>query len=164
MKNGARHRVHGARSRGMKVQKKIVINALPEMVWPFLIEPDKILKWCITLESFEYTSPQKKGKHSTFRYIDKGAVHKVEVNCIITEWIENQIISFKMTSGTHFKSYEGTWMIESAQGKSTFSFEEKTKMPFGIIGKLVGIFSEKRAAAVVDNMLKRLKILVEKSI
>jgi uncharacterized protein YndB with AHSA1/START domain len=145
------------------INKKIIINASPEKIWPFLVEPEEILKWCLTLESFEYTSSQEGGKNSTFRYIDKGAVHKVEVNCVITEWIENKVISFKMISGTHFKSYEGTWLIEYGQGRSTFCFEEKTKLPYGIIGKLAGILSERRASAVVEDMLERLKSYVEKS-
>jgi uncharacterized protein YndB with AHSA1/START domain len=147
----------------MMLYKRIEIDATPEKIWPFLVNPEKILKWCFTLESFEYTSRKKDGKDATFRYIDKGAVHKVEVNCVITKWIENHLVSFKMTSGTHFKSYEASWLIEPAQEKSTFYFEEKTKMPYGIIGKLAGIFSERRAAAVVDDMLKRLKSAVEKS-
>jgi hypothetical protein len=147
----------------MMIYKRIELDAIPKKIWPFLVDPEKILKWCFTLKSFEYTSSQQGGKDATFRYIDKGAVHKVEVNCVITNWIENQLVSFKMTSGTYFKSYEGSWLIEPAQEKSTFCFEEKTKMPYGIIGKLVGIFSERRAAAVVDDMLKRLKSAVEKS-
>lgn len=147
----------------MKIIRSIEIEAAPEKIWPFLVEPENILKWCFTLESFEYRSSQKGGKDSTFRYVDKGAVHKVEVNCVIREWIENKVISFEMISGTHFKSYEGTWLIEYGEGRSTFCFEEKTKMPYGIIGKLVGIFSERRASAVVNDMLKRLKNCVEKS-
>jgi uncharacterized protein YndB with AHSA1/START domain len=145
------------------IHKEIIINAGPEKIWPFLVEPEKILKWCFTLESFEYTSSQKGGKNATFRYIDKGAVHKVEVNCVISEWIENKVISFKMISGTHFKSYEGTWSVEHGEGRSTFCFEEKTKMPYGIFGKLAGILSERRASAVVDDMLEKLKSNVEKS-
>jgi uncharacterized protein YndB with AHSA1/START domain len=145
------------------IHKEIIINANAEKIWPFLVEPEKILKWCFTLESFEYTSDQKGGKDSTFRFIDKGAVHKLEVNCVISEWVENKVVSFKMISGTHFKSYEGTWSVEYDQGRSTFCFEEKTKMPYGIIGKLAGILSERRASAVVVDMLERLKSCVEKS-
>ena len=147
----------------MKICRSIVIKADPEKIWPFLVEPEYILKWCFTLESFEYMSSQKGGKGSTFRFVDKGAVHKVEVNCVIREWIENRVISFEMISGTYFKSYEGTWLIKYEEGRSTFCFEEKTKMPYGIIGKLAGIFSERRASAVVDDMLKKLKHYVEKS-
>lgn len=147
------------------IHKKITINANPEKIWPFLSEPEKILKWCFTLSNFEYTSIQKGGKNSTFRFIDKGAVHTVEVNCVITECVENKILSFKMTSGTHYKSYECTWLIESAiHGKSTFHFEEKTIPPYGLIGKLIGKISEIRASAVVEDMLEKLKTNAEKSI
>ncbi len=30
----------------MKVQRSIEIAAPPEKIWPFLVEPEKILKWC----------------------------------------------------------------------------------------------------------------------
>jgi uncharacterized protein YndB with AHSA1/START domain len=146
------------------IHKEIIINAGPEKIWPFITEPEKILKWCFTLESFEYTSGQKRGKNSTFRYIDKGSVHKIEVNFVITEWIENKVFSFKMTSGAHFKGYEGTWSIENGREKSIFRVNEKTTQPYGIIGKLVGIISERRASAVMEEMLERLKYNVEKSV
>lgn len=146
------------------IHKEIVINASPEKIWPFLTEPEKIVKWCFTLDSFEYTSSQKGGKNSTFRYVDKGSVHKVEVNFEITEWIENKVLSFRMIGGTHFKSYEGTWSIDNCQKMSTFRVKEKTIPPYGIIGKLIGIISERRASAVMEEMLERLKYNVEKSI
>ena len=37
----------------MKVQNSIEIAAPPEKVWPFLVEPGKIMKWCITFRKFE---------------------------------------------------------------------------------------------------------------
>ncbi len=33
----------------MKVQRSIEIAATPEKIWSFLVEPEKILRWCITL-------------------------------------------------------------------------------------------------------------------
>jgi uncharacterized protein YndB with AHSA1/START domain len=147
----------------MRVQKKIVITALPEMIWPFLVDPEKILQWCFTLESFQYTSGQKRGKDATFRYVEKGEVHRLEVNCVITEWIEHRRISFQMTEGTHFKSYVEGWEIAPAGQGSIFSFDQEIKMPYGIIGALIGIYRTKRAAKVVEEMLAKLKESVENS-
>ena len=45
----------------MRVQKAIEIVAPPEKIWPFLVEPDKILKWCITFRKFEYPGEQRQG-------------------------------------------------------------------------------------------------------
>jgi uncharacterized protein YndB with AHSA1/START domain len=145
----------------MRVQKKIVITALPEMIWPFLVDPEKILQWCFTLESFQYTSGQKRGKDATFRYVEKGEVHRLEVNCVITEWIEHRRISFQLTEGAHFKSYVERWEIAPAGKRSTFNFDQEIKMPYGIIGDLIGIYRTKRAAKVVEEMLAKLKESVE---
>ena len=50
----------------MKVQKSIEIAAPPDKVWPFLIEPEKILEWCITFLKLEYTGEQRSGVGTTF--------------------------------------------------------------------------------------------------
>jgi len=39
----------------MRVERSVEIAAPPEKIWPFLVEPEKILEWCITFEKFEYT-------------------------------------------------------------------------------------------------------------
>ena len=36
----------------MRVQNSVEIATPPERIWPFLIEPEKVLKWCITFKKF----------------------------------------------------------------------------------------------------------------
>jgi carbon monoxide dehydrogenase subunit G len=52
----------------MKLQRSIEIAASPEKIWPFLVEPEKIMKWFTFLKKFEYTSTQKSGAGTTFYY------------------------------------------------------------------------------------------------
>jgi uncharacterized protein YndB with AHSA1/START domain len=147
----------------MKIHKTIEIKAPPEKIWPLLIEPEKIMKWCYTLKSFRYTGDQCAGAGATFRYEEKGAVRETGVDCLVTEWIENRKLSFKMTAATSLKRYEETWVLEPNQAGSTFSFIQESELPYGIIGKLMASFSfrQRRAEAVVDKMLARLKGEVE---
>ena len=56
----------------MKVQKAIEIDAQPERIWPYFIEPEKVLQWCITFKKFEYTSNQRGGV-GTPLYIEENA-------------------------------------------------------------------------------------------
>ncbi|MBM4447368.1 MAG: hypothetical protein FJ023_08510 [Chloroflexi bacterium] len=56
----------------MKVQKSIEIAAPPEKVWPFLVDPEKILKWCITFRKFEYTG-KKRSEVGTAFYVEEKA-------------------------------------------------------------------------------------------
>lgn len=68
-----------------------------------------------------------------------------------------------MTEGSHFKGYIERWEIAPAGEGSTFNFDQEIKMPYGIIGDLIGIYRAKRAAKVVEEMLAKLKESVENS-
>lgn len=145
----------------MEINRSIEIKAAPEKIWPFLVEPEKIVQWCFTLQSFEYTSHIPYGPGTSFKYREQGRLHSVELSCVITEWIENKKISFEMTGGKNFKGYNETWLIEPLSSRSRFSFIQQSHLPFGILGKIMEPVSRRRALATVDEMLARLKRLVE---
>ena len=72
----------------MKVQRPIEIAAPPEKIWPFMVEPEKILKWCITFRKFEYTSEQRSGEGTTFYIEEKaGPTPLMKLNFTVTEWV-----------------------------------------------------------------------------
>ena len=145
----------------MRVQRSIEIAALPEKIWPFLVEPDKILKWCITLEKFEYTSEQRSGVGTPFYFEEKAAGRLMKLDFAVTEWVENERIAFSKTSGNFVKGYEQRWTIEAAPSGSRFTFMEQVELPYGIIGKIMGLFGRRSSEATVGKMLTRLKNLSE---
>ena len=55
----------------MIVQRSIEVAAPPEKIWPFLIEPEKIMKWFTLLRKFEYTGEKHNGTGTTFYYEEK---------------------------------------------------------------------------------------------
>ena len=144
----------------MRVQKSIEIAAPPGKIWPFLVEPEKILKWCITLEKFEYTGEQRGGVGTTFYFEEKAAGRLMKLNFAVTEWVENERIAFHKTSGNSVKGYEQRWTVEAAPSGSRFAFMEQVELPYGIIGKILGLFARRRSEATVDEMLVKLKSLV----
>ena len=145
----------------MEINRSIKIEAAPEKIWPFLVEPERIVQWCFTLQSFEYTSRAPYGIGASFKYREKGRFHSVELNCIITEWIEKKKIAFEMTGGKGLKRYKETWRIEPCSGGSKFSFIQQSDLAFGILGKIMEPVSRRRAGITVDEMLAKLKRLVE---
>ena len=146
----------------MEINRSIDIEAAPEEIWPFLVEPEKIVQWCFTLRSFEYTSQITNGIDASFTYREQGRFRSVKLNCTITEWIENKKITFEMTGGKGFKGYKETWMIEPCSDGSKFSFIQLSHLPFGILGKIMEPASRRRAEITVEEMLAKLKRLVEK--
>lgn len=145
----------------MKVEKSIEIAAPPDKIWPFLVEPEKILKWCITFLKFEYTGEQRSGVGTTFYLEEKAGGPLMKLNFRITEWVENKSVAFSMISGTFVKGYEQSWTVEATPSGSRFTFMEEVKLPYGIIGKIMGLFAQRGSEATVGKMLPKLKSLAE---
>ena len=146
----------------MRVQRSIEIAAPPEKIWPFLVEPENILKWCITLKKFEYTSEQHSGVGTPIYFEEKTPVGLMKVNFAVTEWVEKERLAFSMTSGKGVKAYKQLWTIEAIPSGSRFTFMEGVELPFGVIGKIMGLVGKRGSQATVGQMLAKLKSLAEK--
>jgi uncharacterized protein YndB with AHSA1/START domain len=147
----------------MRVQRSIEIAAPPQKIWPCLVEPEKILKWCITLEKFEYTSGQRSGMGTPFYFEEKAAGRLMKLNFAVTEWVENEKLAFSMTAGNFVKGYEQRWTVEATPSGSRFTFMEQIRLPYRIIGKIIGLFARRGSEATVREMLAKLKRLAEES-
>ena len=145
----------------MRIERSIDIAAPPERIWPFLVEPEKILKWCITLEKFDYTGEQRSGVGTPFYFEEKASGRLMKLNFATTEWVENERLAFSMTSGNLVKGYEQRWAIEPTPSGSRFAFMEEIELPYGILGKVLGLFARRRSEAIVAEMLAKLKDLAE---
>jgi uncharacterized protein YndB with AHSA1/START domain len=145
----------------MRVEKSIEIAAAPERIWSFLVEPDKILQWCITLERFEYTGEQLSGVGTPFYFEERAGGRLMKLNFAVTEWVENKALAFRMTSGNMVRDYEQRWAMEPTASGSRFAFMENVELPYGIIGKALGLIARPRSEAIVGRMLVRLNSLAE---
>jgi uncharacterized protein YndB with AHSA1/START domain len=145
----------------MRVQKSIEIAAPPQTIWPFFIEPEKVLQWCITFKKFEYTGNQQSGV-GTPLYIEEqagGSLTKMQFE--VTEWKENEKLSLRMVSGTNYRSYNQQLSLEPIPIGSRFTFSEEIIFLHGVIGKLIGLIAQKMSAATVGKMLTQLKKLAK---
>ncbi len=146
----------------MKVQRSIEIAAPPEKIWPFLVEPEKILKWFTLLEKFEYTGEQRSGVGTPFYYEEKSGSRVMKFNYAVTEWVENERLAFSMTSGNFAKKDDQVWSIETTPSGSRFTLAEDFVMPWGIIGKIMGaLFAGRQIGKHLEEILANLKTLAE---
>jgi uncharacterized protein YndB with AHSA1/START domain len=145
----------------MRVERSIEIAAPPEKIWPFLVEPERIMKWWITLRKYDYTSEQHTGIGMRFYVEEKTSGSLMKLNFEITEWVENEKIAFKMTSGTGVKVYEQRWVLEATPSGNRFNFMEKVELPYGIINKLIEPLVRCMSGATINKMLAKLKGLAE---
>ncbi len=147
----------------MQAQKSIEIAAPPQRIWPFFVDPAKVLQWFITFRKFEYTSKPSGAEAASIYVEEKSFGPSMKLYFQIAECKENERLALRMVSGTGVKSYEQSWSLEAIPAGSRVTFHEEVELPFGIIGKLLGSIGERMSAATVDKMLIKLKTLVEAS-
>ncbi|MFB0515837.1 MAG: SRPBCC family protein [Candidatus Neomarinimicrobiota bacterium] len=145
----------------MEVQDFIEIAAPPEGIWSFMVEPEKILEWCITFEKFEYLSDQRSGVGTPLYIEERAGSRLMQLNFSVTEWVEHERLAFRMTSGEFVKGYEQSWTVEATPSGSRFTFWEEVKLPYGIFGRIIGLFARRVSAATVKEMLAKLQSLAE---
>jgi uncharacterized protein YndB with AHSA1/START domain len=145
----------------MRVKKSINIKAPAERIWPYLTEPDKIMQWCITFRDFKYTSDQRAGVGIPVFIEEKAAGPVMQMDFSVIEWIENEVVAIRKVAGSIPKNYEQRWHIEAQNGENKFTFFEEIQMPWGFIGKLLESVGQGTSEKTVDEMLKKLKQLVE---
>jgi hypothetical protein len=145
----------------VKVQRSIDIKATPEKIWPFLVEPEKILKWFNLLEKFEYTGEKRSGVGTTFYYEEKSGGQLMKLNYKVNEWVKNKKIAFGVTSGS-LKKDDQIWSIDAISNGSRFTMYEDLEMPMGVFGKIIGtLFGDKMIGGNMEKILANLKKLAE---
>ena len=145
----------------MRVQKAIEVNVPANTVWPYFVEPEKILQWCITFKRFEYTSNQRSGVGTPIYIEEQAGGPLMKMRFEITEWKENEMVTLRMVSGPMMKSYQQFWKLETTPSGSRINFREDIEFSLGIIGKLLDSIESRASVGTIDKMLVKLKSLVE---
>ena len=144
----------------MDVTMSIDIEAPPERVWEFLVEPDKAKAWFHALETYEWTSKQS-GVDSTFHWLERSGGREYSLDFKTTEWDPPHVFGFSLVSGDFFKSYDERWEIEAADAGSRFTFNDRIEFPYGPLGSVIGWFAARQAQDTGKQALAELKRLAE---
>ncbi|MDD5038963.1 MAG: SRPBCC family protein [Dehalococcoidales bacterium] len=145
----------------MKIQKSIEISAEAENIWPFLVEPANIMQWCSTVRRILHTSEQRSGLWTPFYFEERAVGRLMKLHFVVTEWIVNRSVAFKMTSGNLVRGYEQRYTMEPSSTGIRFTCFENVTLPFGILGKFVELFRKPISEAHLERMLVKLKSLAE---
>jgi hypothetical protein len=145
----------------MNIHRSIQISAPSRKIWPFLVEPAKIMYWCAPAKNFARTGVLDGGLGSSFYFEERAAGRLMKLNFIVTEWVVNEKLAFKMTSGNFVKGYEQKYTIEADGSGSRCTIYENVKLPYGILGSFLLLFRRSFSEGLLDKMLRRLKLLAE---
>ncbi len=145
----------------MHVHRSVEIAAPPERVWPLMVEPDSVKKWYPTLRTYEYEDAGRRGVGAHVYAEEKASGVLMKLHFEIVDWIAERAISLHMITGTGVKGYDQRWTVEPIAAGSRFTFEESVELPYGILGRMIGIVGQRSSDAHVNAMLAELKGLAE---
>jgi hypothetical protein len=145
----------------MKIQKSIEIAAVAEKIWPFLVEPEYIIKWCSPVKRILQMNEQRGGLGTPFYFEERAVGTLMKLHVEVTEWLVNRSVAFKMTSGNLVRGYEQRYTLESTTSGTRLTCFENVTLPFGILGKFVEIFRRPVSKTHLERMLVELKSLGE---
>ena len=144
----------------MRMHMGIDIEAPPEVVWTYLVEPEKAMSWYTMLTVYDWTN-EERGPGATF-YWEEEVRGKTYWNRFrTTEWIPNRLFAWEMTESSFFKGYTERWTIEPTGTGCRFSLNDDLTFPYGLFGKIMGWVGEKMATKSSQQVLENIKSLAE---
>lgn len=144
----------------MDVHGSVEIAAAPERVWPFLVEPEKVKRWYVTLEDFQYID-DRRGPGARIHIVEHAGGPTLRVDFEATQWAENRLLALHMVSGSGVKSYDQRLQLVDTPAGCRFTFDEHVELPYGPIGRLLGVAAKGTSERHVAEMLAKLKELAE---
>ena len=144
----------------MKIKSSIEIKATASKIWSLLVDPEHIQKWC-PVETVRYSGEQHTGLKTLFYFEELAIGRLLKFNFVVTEWVLNESVAFKLTSGDFVKGYEQRYLIEQTNQGHRFTCFEDVKMPYGVLGKIGGVFRRRISEGRLDRMLAKMKGLAE---
>jgi uncharacterized protein YndB with AHSA1/START domain len=145
----------------MKIHRSIVIAAAPDRIWPLLVNPQNILRWCATVRAIRHLGEQRGGVGARFHFEEKAGGRLLRLDFVVTEWIVNARVAYEMTAGNLVKGYAQRYLIETDPQGSLVTIVEDVKLPYGIVGRVAGLFRRSVSQAHLERMLIKLKLLAE---
>ena len=144
----------------MRMQMGVDIEAPPQVVWTYLVEPDKAMSWYTMLTTYDWTD-DRRGPGATF-YWEEDVRGKIYSNTFLTtEWVPNRLFAFESIESSFFQAYTERWTIEPTESGCRFSFDDDLVFPYGFFGKIMGFFGELMARTSSRQVLENIKRLAE---
>jgi len=143
-----------------KIEKSIEINAPLDKVFS-LIRWDTVPGYYDSIKKVEWTSEPKMKVGATVHVFSEIAGAKGEWDAEITEYKDNEKVSWRTTSGNMTIIYNATLEPTKAGTKLTTSFDYE--LPYSVLGKLIDkLRVHKSMEKEVEQALQKMKDTAEK--
>lgn len=138
-----------------------MINAPPEKVFAFTTDWERLPEWNVVIKEVKPTSEKRKGVGVTFHQVLEVGGTRAESDVEVTEWVENQRIAVRTTSGN--LTMLGLNTVKAVKGGTELTIAADYELPYSILGKIIDKLKvSKDVDKGIASALQNLKNLLEK--
>ena len=133
----------------------------PEIVFPWISEPEKAMKWQKNVKGGEIIINKPEIIGTTFNEVIEEDGNSLEMYGIITKYIKNKLIGFHLESKIH--EFDVSYSVEEINMATKISIEAiiKWKFPMNIISLFIGKKMEKGLIKQLESEILDLKRICE---
>ena len=143
-----------------RIEKSIEINAPLDKVFS-LIRWDKVPEYYDSIKKVEWTSEPKMMVGATVHVVSEIAGSKGEWNAEVTEYKNNEKVSWRTTGGSMTIIYNATLDPAKAGTKLITAFDYE--LPYSVLGKLIDkLRVHKALEKEAEKALQKMKEIAEK--
>ncbi|MFQ6080277.1 MAG: SRPBCC family protein [Candidatus Bathyarchaeia archaeon] len=144
-----------------RIEKSIVINAPPEKVFALSADVERMPEWMDTVKEVKVTSKERTGVGATSHWVVEAGGTRAEFDSETTEWVENEKIAWRTTSGNITMFGSGT--LKPVERGTEYTWVMDYELPYSILGKIIDKLKvSKDFEKDMARALQNLKNLLEK--
>ncbi len=146
----------------MRISYEVTISKPPEVVFPWIADPDKAMQWQKNVKGGEIIveTPEKVG--TTFTEIIAEGGNELEMHGCITEYIDGEMIGFHIESRVH--SFDVRYSVDGTENGSKVATEIdiRWKFPLNIMSLFIGKKMEANLRNSMESEFLELKEICER--
>lgn len=145
----------------MRVAHEDVISKPPEVVFPWIAQPEKAMKWQKNVKGGEVIVSKPEVVGTTFKETIEEDGHSLQMHGEITQYAENRIIAFHLDSKIHSVDVSYSVQEINRQTKISVAATIGWKFPMNIVSLFAGKKMEKNLAGQLESEVLELKRICE---
>jgi hypothetical protein len=145
----------------MRVTYENVISKPPEIVFPWIAEPEKAMKWQKNVKGGEVIVSKPGMVGTTFRETIEENGRRLEMHGTITEYAENRVIGFHLQSRMH--NVDVTYSVSDMNRQTRIGIVAniRWKFPMNIVSLFAGRNMAQNLTGQLESEVLELKRICE---
>jgi hypothetical protein len=144
----------------MNIELEADLTSPPHVVFPYIAEPEKAIQWQRNVKRWEVMEDKPEVVGTTFKEVIEEDGNCLEMQGVITKYIENREIGFHLESRIHTVEIEYLLQGEHQGSSMRIAAEIRWKFPMSILNLILGQKVERGLIEGLKSELSELKGLL----